>query len=166
VSADTDVYWMRRALGLAAQGEVAGEVPVGAVIVHAGQVIGEGWNCPIGAHDASAHAEIQAIRQAGRRLANYRLCDTTLYVTLEPCVMCVGAMIHARIGRLVFGAREPKTGAVGSMFDLLQTEGHNHRVEVVEGVLGEECAERLRSFFRERRATLRAARAAGAEGES
>lgn len=151
VAQAADEHWMRRALELAHQGEAAGEVPVGALLVRDGAVVGEGWNCPIGCHDASAHAEIQAIRDAGRRLGNYRLLDTTLYVTLEPCLMCVGAIVHARIGRVVYGAHEPKTGAVDSVFALLQAEQHNHRVAVTGGVLAAEAGELLRSFFRSRR---------------
>lgn len=147
----TDQHWMRRALELAAAGAAAGEVPVGCVIVHAGEAVGEGWNRPIGAHDPTAHAEIVALRTAAQRLANYRLVDTTLYVTLEPCVMCVGAMVHARVGRLVYGAPDPKTGAVESVFRLLDGTHHNHRIEVVGGVLAEACGERLRDFFRARR---------------
>ncbi len=146
-----DEAWMRRALELARRGMEAGEVPVGAVLVHEGRVVGEGWNQPIGSNDPSAHAEIVAMREAGARLGNYRLLDTTLYVTLEPCVMCVGAIIHARIKRVVYGANEPKTGAVGSVFSLLEAEQHNHRVQVRGGVLAEEAGEQLRSFFRERR---------------
>jgi tRNA(adenine34) deaminase len=147
----TDQHWMRRALELAAAGAATGEVPVGCVIVHAGEVVGEGWNRPIGAHDPTAHAEVVALRAAAQRLANYRLVDTTLYVTLEPCVMCVGAMVHARVGRLVYGAPDPKTGAVESVFRLLDGAHHNHRIEVVGGVLAEACGERLRDFFRARR---------------
>lgn len=151
--------WMRYALALAERGRAEGEVPVGAVLVKDGEVVGEGWNRPIATCDASAHAEIQAIRAAGQRLGNYRLLDTTLYVTLEPCAMCVGAIVHARIARVVYGASEPKTGACGSCFDLLASDRHNHRVEVVAGVLAEECGEQLRAFFRERRGKSRGAAA-------
>lgn len=146
-----DQHWMRRALDLAAAGAAAGEVPVGCVIVHAGEVIGAGWNRPIGAHDPTAHAEIVALRAAAQRLTNYRLIDTTLYVTLEPCVMCVGAMVHARVGRLVYGAPDPKTGAVESAFRLLEVDLHNHRVAVTGGVLADQCGVLLRDFFRARR---------------
>lgn len=142
---------MRRALALAGRAEGEGEVPVGAVLVRAGEVVGEGWNRPITAHDATAHAEIQAIRQAGTRLGNYRLVDTTLYVTLEPCPMCAGALVHARVARLVFGAADPRAGAAGSLFDLVRSPHLNHRLEVTSGVLEPECAERLRAFFRTRR---------------
>lgn len=146
-----DQHWMRRALDLAAAGAAAGEVPVGCVIVHAGEVIGAGWNRPIGAHDPTAHAEIVALRAAAQRLTNYRLIDTTLYVTLEPCVMCIGAMVHARVGRLVYGAPDPKTGAVESAFRLLEGDLHNHRVAVTGGVLADQCGVLLRDFFRARR---------------
>lgn len=146
-----DQHWMRRAMELAAAAEAEGEVPVGAVLVLDEEIIGEGWNRPIASHDATAHAEVLAMRQAGQRLGNYRLGGSTLYVTLEPCLMCVGAMVHARISRLVFGAFDPKTGALGSRFDLLSDDLHNHRIEVLGGVLAEECGEQLRQFFRRRR---------------
>ncbi len=120
---------MRHALTLAQRAWDEGEVPVGAVLVHNNQVIGEGWNRPIGRHDPTAHAEIMALRQGGLVLQNYRLLDTTLYVTLEPCVMCAGAMVHSRIGTLVFGARDEKTGAAGSLLDVLGHPGMNHQVE-------------------------------------
>ena len=142
---------MRWALGLAARAAAAGEVPVGAVLVADGQVLGEGWNRPIGACDPTAHAEIDALRAAARRRGNYRLVDTTLYVTLEPCTMCVGALIHARVARLVFGAREPRAGAVASQFRLLDTGCFNHRVVWHEGVLAAECSALLVEFFRARR---------------
>ena len=148
---ETDERWMRHALALAAQGAVVGEVPVGCVIVRDGMVLGEGWNRPIGAHDPTAHAEVVALRDAAARAGNYRLVDTTLYVTLEPCVMCVGAIVHARVARLVYGAADPKTGAIESVFRLLEGEHHNHRVAVTGGVLGAECGERLREFFRAKR---------------
>mgnify|MGYP002713038151 FL=1 len=138
-------------MDMAKKAESLGEVPVGAVLIKDNQLIAEGWNQPIQSHDASAHAEIMAIRQAGEALNNYRLVDTTLYVTLEPCPMCVGAMIHARIKRLVFGAYDPKTGAAGTVFDLLQAVQHNHRVEVTGGVMEPECREQLQQFFRHRR---------------
>ncbi|MBS1203405.1 MAG: tRNA adenosine(34) deaminase TadA [Proteobacteria bacterium] len=144
-------YWMRYALTLAKRAWDEGEVPVGAVLVYHDQVIGEGWNRPIGRHDPTAHAEIMALRQGGLVLQNYRLIDTTLYVTLEPCVMCAGAMVHSRIGRLVFGARDAKTGAAGSLLDVLHHPGMNHRIEMEEGVLRDECAAMLSDFFRRRR---------------
>jgi tRNA(adenine34) deaminase len=143
---------MRRALALAERAAAEGEVPVGAVLIHDGEAIGEGWNCPIGTHDPSAHAEIRALRDAGRRVGNYRLPGTTLYVTLEPCPMCASALVHARVARVVYGAADPKGGACGSVFDLLPSDARfNHATEVTGGVLAEECAERLRAFFRERR---------------
>ena len=143
---------MQRALALAENAEREGEVPVGALLVRDGEIIGEGWNCPIRSHDASAHAEIQALRNAGVRVNNYRLPGTTLYVTLEPCPMCAGAIIHARVDRVVFGAADPKGGAAGSVFDLLPSDQRfNHRVEVDGGVLARECSERLRAFFISRR---------------
>ena len=152
----THEYWMRHALTLAQRAWDEGEVPVGAVLVHNNQVIGEGWNRPIGRHDPTAHAEIMALRQGGLVQQNYRLLDTTLYVTLEPCVMCAGAMVHSRIGRLIFGARDAKTGAAGSLIDVLHHPGMNHRVEIVEGILRDECAGMLSAFFRQRRAEKKA----------
>ena len=146
-----DEAFMGRALEMAQRAEAAGEVPVGAVVVRDGEVVGEGWNHPIAARDPTAHAEIQALRQAGQRMGAYRLPGATLYVTLEPCPMCVGAMIHARLARLVFGAHDPKTGACGGAMDLAGHPSHNHRLEVSGGVLSEECGERLRRFFRARR---------------
>jgi len=148
---DEDVYWMRHAMDLAARAELAGEVPVGAVLVRQGEILGEGCNGPIGASDPTAHAEISALRAAAAREGNYRLPGTTLYVTLEPCPMCVGAMIHARVARLVFGASDPKTGAAGGALDLIGDPSHNHRIAVTGGVLQSECAEHLRAFFRARR---------------
>lgn len=148
---NTDEYWMQQALELARKAESEDEVPVGAVLVRDDQLIGEGWNHPIRSHDATAHAEIMAMRKAGKAINNYRLIDTTLYVTLEPCPMCVGAMIHARIKRLVFGAHDPKTGAAGSVFDLIHAEAHNHRIEVSGGVLEDEARQMLQGFFRNRR---------------
>lgn len=142
---------MRHALGLAQKAADQGEVPVGAVLIRDGDILGEGWNQPITLHDPSAHAEMLAIRAAGLAAGNYRLPDTTLYVTLEPCPMCVGAMIHARVARVVFGAFDPKTGAAGSAFHLLADEKHNHRIAVSGGVLEVECAEMLKAFFRTRR---------------
>ncbi|MBK6959803.1 MAG: tRNA adenosine(34) deaminase TadA [Gammaproteobacteria bacterium] len=147
----TDEHWMRLALELAGRAAAAGEVPVAAVLVADGQVVGEGWNCPIGACDPTAHAEINALRDSARRRGNYRLIDTTLYVTLEPCAMCVGALIHARVARLVFGAREPRAGAVASQFELLEAGCFNHRIAWSEGVLAAECGALLVDFFRSRR---------------
>jgi tRNA(adenine34) deaminase len=148
---ERDRRWMMLALELARQAEREGEVPVGAVIVLDGAVIGEGRNRMVGASDPSAHAEIEALRDAGRRIGNYRLPDATLYVTLEPCVMCAGAMIHARIARLVYAATDPKTGAAGSVFDTLLSDRHNHRPEVCGGVLGGDASAMLSEFFRMRR---------------
>jgi len=148
---EEDEVWMRRALQLAREAEADGEVPVGAVIVRDGVVLGEGRNRMIGAHDASAHAEIDALRDAGRRVGNYRQSGATLYVTLEPCVMCAGAMIHARIGRVVYAAADPKTGAAGSVFDTLLSERHNHRIAVAGGLLAEASRDLLQAFFRARR---------------
>jgi len=151
--ASDDERWMRHALALADRAEREDdEIPVGAVLVDAaGKVVGEGWNRNIGEHDPTAHAEIVALRQAGRALGNHRLVGCTLYVTLEPCAMCAMAMVHARLARVVFGARDPKTGAAGSVFDLLADPRHNHRVEVLGGVLGDEAGKRLSNWFRRRR---------------
>jgi tRNA(adenine34) deaminase len=148
---DHDEKWMREALLLARQAEAAGEVPVGAVLVKDGALLGSGWNQPIGAHDPTAHAEVMALRAAATASGNYRLTGTTLYVTLEPCAMCAGAMVHARVARLVYGAADPKTGATGSVFDLVRTEKLNHRLEVEGGVLEGECGRLLRAFFAARR---------------
>ncbi|MEI2779969.1 MAG: tRNA adenosine(34) deaminase TadA [Candidatus Competibacter sp.] len=150
--AERDHRWMRQALALAELAAAAGEVPVGAVLVRGDEAIGEGWNRPIGARDPTAHAEVVALRMAAARTGNYRLVDSTLYVTLEPCPMCAGAIVHARVARVVFGAADPRTGAAGSVFDLLQAEALNHRAEVRGEVLAEECGALLRAFFRARRA--------------
>src|SRR5579863_2083493 len=125
-----DEKWMREALVLARMAEAAGEVPVGAVLVKDGVIVGSGWNRPIGAHDPTAHAEVMAMRAAAKASGNYRLTGSTLYVTLEPCVMCAGALVHARVARLVFGAADPKTGAAGSVFDLTRSEKLNHQIQV------------------------------------
>jgi len=146
-----DEFWMRRALELARQGESEDEVPVGAVVVLEGREIGAGFNRPVSSCDPTAHAEIVALREAAARLGNYRLNGAALYVTLEPCVMCAGAIVHARIARLVFGARDIRFGGVRSKFRLADSELLNHRVEVAEGVLGAECAALLEEFFRRRR---------------
>lgn len=142
---------MREALALATRGRESGEVPVGAVLVVDGRVVGRGFNAPISRHDPSAHAEMVALREAAAALGNYRLPGSTLYVTLEPCAMCAGAMIHARVARVVFGAPDPKTGACGGVLDLFAEPRLNHHATVVGGVLAEECGELLRAFFRERR---------------
>ena len=151
--ASTDERWMRHALALADRAEREDdEIPVGAVVVGAdGNVAGEGWNRNIADHDPTAHAEIVAMREAGRTLGNHRLVGCTLYVTLEPCAMCAMAMVHARVARLVYGASDPKTGACGSVFDLVGDARHNHRVEVAGGVLGEEAGRRLSNYFRAKR---------------
>lgn len=146
---------MRRALELAQRAEAEGEVPVGAVLVREGAMIGEGWNRPIAEHDPSAHAEIRALRDAGRRVGNYRLAGSTLYVTLEPCPMCVGALVHARVARIVFAAPDLRTGACGGAMDLVRAPVHNHRIEVDAGPYGEEAASLLRAFFRRRREVAR-----------
>lgn len=142
---------MGRALELARRAEQEGEVPVGAVVVLDGQCIGEGWNRPISAHDPTAHAEIGALRAAAAAVGNYRLPGATLYVTLEPCVMCAGAIVHARIATVVYGAADPKTGAAGSVFDVLASPRLNHRAAVRPGVCAEECGALLRGFFARRR---------------
>jgi tRNA(adenine34) deaminase len=146
-----DQKFMSRALELARMAEAAGEVPVGAVIVKDHQIIAEGWNRPIGLNDPSAHAEMLAMRSAAQTVSNYRLLDTTLYVTLEPCAMCAGAMVHARVKRLVYAATDPRAGAAGTIFNITQHEALNHRLEVLGGVMAEECAGVLRDFFQARR---------------
>ena len=142
---------MRRALELARRAEAAGEVPVGAVVVRAGEVLGRGFNSPISSNDPTAHAEVAALRDAAKRVGNYRLPGAHLYVTVEPCLMCAGALVHARLARLVYGAPEPKSGAVASNGRVLETAGLNHRVTVLGGVLAAECAELLVGFFGSRR---------------
>jgi len=146
-----DEEYMREALRLAAQGAARGEVPVGAVVVIDGAIVGRGWNCPIERRDPTAHAEILALREAAAAAGNYRLPGATLYSTLEPCVMCAGALVAARVGRLVFGTRDLRFGGVRSKFRIADSEALNHRVEIVEGVLAVECVELLRGFFEERR---------------
>lgn len=147
-----DERHMRHALQLAGHARDAeNEVPVGAVLVHDGEIIGLGWNRNITLNDPSAHAEIMALRAAGEKLANYRMPGATLYVTLEPCAMCAMALVHARIGRVVYGATDPKTGAAGSVFDTLISDRHNHRVMVEGGLLADESSTMLREFFRARR---------------
>lgn len=146
-----DNHWMQYALALARLAESRGEVPVGAVLVRDGRALGEGYNAPISAHDPTAHAEIRAIRGAAQGAGNYRLPGSTLYVTLEPCPMCAGAMLHARIERLVFGAYDDRSGAAGSVIDLLTKGPYNHRCQVSGGVLREQCAALLKDFFQSRR---------------
>lgn len=146
-----DAAFMREALAQARAAWAAGEVPVGAVVVKGGEIVGRGYNSPISLHDPSAHAEIQALRDAARNLGNYRLVGCSLYVTIEPCVMCAGAIMHARIARVVYGAAEAKTGACGSVVDLFAEERLNYHADVVPGVLAEECGGLVSAFFAERR---------------
>jgi tRNA(adenine34) deaminase len=147
----SDEHWMVQALALAETAEGQGEVPVGAVLVLDGELIGSGWNQPIGCHDPSAHAEIMALRDAGKRRGNYRFAQSTLYATLEPCLMCVGALVHARVACVVYGAPDPKSGAVDTCCKGFELPGLNHRVAVTAGVLADECGDLLRRFFRARR---------------
>lgn len=147
----SDLAFMSRAIELARTAEAMGEVPVGAVVVHGGEIVGEGSNRPISGQDPTAHAEIVALRAAARKLGSYRLLDTTLYVTLEPCAMCAGAMVHARVKRLVFAARDPRAGAAGSVFNIVSNPALNHSIDCAEGVLGDDCSALLRGFFRARR---------------
>lgn len=151
ISGNDDRRYMQRALELAQHAAANGEVPVGALIVLDDEIIAEGWNHPISSHDTTAHAEISALRKAGDWLQSYRLPGTTLYVTLEPCAMCAGAIIHARVARLVYGASDPKSGACGSVLDVTGCEALNHRVEVEGGVLASQCGDLLKSFFAARR---------------
>ena len=146
-----DKHWMGVALQLALKAEQAGEVPVGAVLVKDDQLIAEGWNQPITSHDATSHAEIMAMREAGKKLNNYRLIDTVMYVTLEPCSMCVGAMIHARVSKVIYAASEPRTGALGGAFNLLDANQHNHIFEVEAGLMAAESKAMLQGFFKSRR---------------
>jgi tRNA(adenine34) deaminase len=151
IAAMTDVDYMRRALELARTAQEQGEVPVGAVLTRGAAIIAEGANRPIATHDATAHAEIEALRRGGLALGSYRLTDTVLYVTLEPCAMCAAAIVHARVRRLVFGAWDPRAGAAGSSVDIFRLPGANHRVDVFGGVLESECAALLGEFFRAKR---------------
>lgn len=151
---------MRRAIELAHIAELEGEVPVGALLVKDGEVIAEGWNRSIGAHDATAHAEIQTLRKAGEVLQNYRLLDTTLYVTLEPCPMCAGALLHSRVKRIVFGAPDLKAGAAGTVLNLFEHQAAYHYADVEHGLLEQECREQLQSFFKRRRKEKKAERKA------
>jgi tRNA(adenine34) deaminase len=148
---DSDLSFMSRALELAREAERAGEVPVGAVIVKDGTIIGEGWNRPISTQDPTAHAEIIALRAAAQTLGTYRLLDTSLYVTLEPCAMCAGAMVHARVKRLIFAAADPRAGAAGSVFNIVQHDALNHRLISESGLMADECRALLRGFFLARR---------------
>lgn len=148
---EQDQHFLARALQLAAYAEQQNEVPIGAVLVHGNTIIAEGWNQSICQHDPTAHAEIVALRKGSQRLQNYRLLDTTLYVTLEPCVMCAGALIHARIKRVVFGADDPKAGAVNSALNILDNPQLNHRVLWQSGLMQQQCSEILQNFFKRRR---------------
>ena len=157
---EEDLMWMRHALTLADKAESIGEVPVGACVVLNGELIGEGFNTPITDNDPSAHAELRAVKEAAAAVQNYRLIDATLYVTLEPCSMCAGMLVHARVKRVVFGAKDAKTGAAGSVMNLLQHPALNHQLEVVSGVLADECANKLSDFFRKRRKEIKSAKKA------
>lgn len=148
----TDADYMRAALALAGQAQAAGEVPVGAVVVKEGEIVGLGFNAPISRHDPSAHAEMMALRDAAQRLGNYRLVGCELFVTIEPCLMCAGAIMHARIARVVYGARDAKTGACGSVLDVFAERRLNHHAEVEGGVLADECGALISNFFAMRRA--------------
>ena len=150
-TAPDHAFFMREALAEAARAEALGEVPVGAVLATDGRIVGRGRNAPIGSNDPAAHAEIVALRDAGQTLSTYRFPGSTLYVTLEPCVMCAGAMVHARVAHLVFGAPDPKSGAAGTVTNVFEAATMNHRVRVTGGVLADDCGERLRQFFRSRR---------------
>ncbi|QCU89709.1 tRNA adenosine(34) deaminase TadA [Thiomicrorhabdus sediminis] len=156
-----DEFWMNHARKLAEKAEQSGEVPVGAVVVLNGELISEAYNQPIQNNDPTAHAEVLALRAAGKKLGNYRLIDTTLYVTLEPCPMCAGAMVHARVKRVVFGAYDAKTGAAGSVFDLLQAPQLNHVLQVDGGIMQFECADQLSAFFKRRRKEIKAQKRLG-----
>lgn len=151
-----DLHWMQYALQLADKAEQSGEIPVGAVLVKDGVVLGEGWNQSIQLNDPSAHAEMLAIRQAAAKIGNYRLIDCTLYVTLEPCAMCAGLLVHSRVKRLVFGAKDAKTGAAGSVLDIVRHPVLNHQLDVLDGPLAQQCADKLSEFFRRRRAEQKA----------
>ncbi|QKG44439.1 tRNA adenosine(34) deaminase TadA [Providencia rettgeri] len=149
---EIDEYWMQQAIELALKAQDLGEIPVGAVLVKDNHLVASGWNRSIIDHNPTAHAEIMALQQAGQELSNYRLLDTTLYVTLEPCIMCAGAMIHSRISRVVYGAKDFKTGACGSYLDIMGQAGLNHYVDVTGGVLEQQCSSMLSAFFKLRRA--------------
>ncbi|WP_286036662.1 tRNA adenosine(34) deaminase TadA [Vibrio sp. SCSIO 43135] len=153
---DQDYHFMRMAISLAERAEAEGEVPVGAVLVKDGEVIAEGWNQSIGHHDATAHAEMQVLRRAGQSLENYRLLDTTLYVTLEPCPMCAGALLHSRVKRVVFGAPDLKAGAAGTVLNLFEHQAAYHYADVESGLLEEECRTQLQAFFKRRRKEIKA----------
>ncbi len=149
---EQDLFWMQYAYRLAEKAESKGEIPVGAVVILAGKLIAEGWNQSIQSHDPTGHAEMMALRNAGQAVENYRLIDSTLYVTLEPCPMCACAMVHARVARVVYAAPDLKTGAAGSVFNLVANEKLNHKLEIISGVLQAECSAQLSNFFKSRRA--------------
>lgn len=157
---------MQRAIELAHQAELEGEVPVGALLVKDGEIIAEGWNRSIGDHDATAHAEIQVLRKAGSALENYRLLDTTLYVTLEPCPMCAGALLHSRVKRIVFGAPDLKAGAAGTVLNLFQHQAAYHYAEIEQGLMEQECRAQLQAFFKRRRKEKKALKQAQKLAES
>ena len=146
-----DKQWMQRAFELAQKAKEHDEVPVGAIIVYENKIIGEGWNQPISSNDPTAHAEIMALRDAGKNIGNYRLPDATMYVTLEPCAMCAGAIVHARLTKLVYAVDDPKTGACGSVLNLLQINEFNHKVEIEKGIMEDECRFLIQTFFKEKR---------------
>lgn len=162
---EQDQQFMRRAIELAHQAELEGEVPVGAVLVRDGQIVAEGWNRSIGTHDATAHAEIQVLRKAGQALENYRLLDTTLYVTLEPCPMCAGALLHGRVKRIVYGAPDLKAGAAGTVLDLFDSQASYHYATVESGLLEHECRAQLQAFFKRRRKEQKELKRLKNEGE-
>ena len=155
---DQDQYWMQKALEYADKAEQQNEIPVGAVLVKNGELVSAGWNQSISNHDPSAHAEMMAVREAGKKIENYRLIDCTLYVTLEPCPMCAGLLVHSRIKRLVYGATDAKTGAAGSIMNIVREPKLNHKLEVTSGVMAEQCSEKLSAFFRRRRKEIKAAK--------
>ncbi|MFA0440084.1 tRNA-specific adenosine deaminase [Vibrio sp. 10N.286.49.C2] len=165
IYSEDDQRFMRRAIALANEAELEGEVPVGAVLVKDGEVIAEGWNRSIGQHDATAHAEIQVLRSAGKTLGNYRLLDTTLYVTLEPCPMCAGALLHSRVKRIVYGAPDLKAGAAGTVLNLFESQASYHYADVEAGLLADECRGQLQAFFKRRRKEIKDAKKAKREQE-
>lgn len=148
---DVDEKWMQHALALARHAEALDEVPVGAVIVLEDEIVGEGWNQPVSSHDPTAHAEIVALRAAGKHMNNYRLSGADMYITLEPCAMCAGAIVHARLKRVVFAVSDPRSGAAGSVFNILQTDSLNHKVDVASNVLADECKSLIQGFFKQKR---------------
>ncbi len=147
----TDQFWMSAAIELAKQAGERGEVPIGAVLILEDKIIGKGRNQSVELNDPTAHAEIQALREGGSKIGNYRLNGSKIYVTIEPCTMCVGALVHARIAKLIFGAKEPKSGAALSANDILRQNSFNHRFKILEGILEDECSELMRNFFKARR---------------